>query len=97
MDQYIGNIRGRGLFLGIELVANKQTKKVFDPSLKLHARIKKKAMENKLMVYPMGGTIDGRNGDHVLLAPPFIIDDSHVDQIAERLSKAMFSVIKGIS
>jgi adenosylmethionine-8-amino-7-oxononanoate aminotransferase len=97
LDQHIGDIRGRGLFLGIELVANKQTKKVFDPSLKLHARIKKKAMENKLMVYPMGGTIDGFNGDHVLLAPPFIIDEDHVAQIAERLTKAMYLAIKDVS
>lgn len=97
LDKHIGDIRGRGLFLGIELVADKQTKKVFDPSLKLHARIKKKAMENKLLVYPMGGTIDGLNGDHVLLAPPFIIDEDHVVQIAERLTKAMVSAIKDIS
>lgn len=96
LEQYIGDIRGRGLFLGIELVADKKTKKVFEPSLKLHAKIKSKAMENKLMVYPMGGTIDGLNGDHVLLAPPFIIDNDHVEQISERLTKAMFSAIKAL-
>jgi adenosylmethionine-8-amino-7-oxononanoate aminotransferase len=96
LDQYIGDIRGRGLFLGIELVSDRQTKEVFDPSLKLHAKIKRQAMENKLMVYPMGGTIDGLKGDHVLLAPPFIINEDHVAQIADRLSKAMYSTIKDI-
>ncbi len=68
----VGDIRGRGLFQAIELVAGRSTKAPFDPALKLHARIKKAAMANGLMVYPMGGTIDGRRGDHVLIAPPFI-------------------------
>ena len=94
LEQYIGDIRGRGLFVGIELVKNKETKKPFDPKLKLHALIKKQAMENLLMVYPMGGTIDGLNGDHILLAPPFILDEDHVAQIVERLGKAIQSAIK---
>ncbi len=68
----VGDIRGRGLFMAIELVADRAAKQPFDPSLQLHARIKSAAMARGLMVYPMGGTIDGRLGDHVLLAPPFI-------------------------
>jgi len=88
LDQFVGDIRGRGLFIGIELVADKETKQPFDPQLKLHAKIKKLAMENFLMVYPMGGTIDGVQGDHILLAPPFIIDEDDVAQIVERLTKA---------
>ena len=90
---HIGDIRGRGLFLGIELVADRETKEPFDPTLKLHAKIKKKAMESFLMVYPMGGTIDGARGDHILIAPPFIIDESHVSQIVERLTKAIKEAI----
>ncbi len=89
LDQYIGDFRGRGLFIGIELVANKETKQPFDPQLKLHAKIKKIAMENLLMVYPMGGTIDGVHGDHILLAPSFIIDEDDVAQIVERLTKTI--------
>ncbi len=96
VSDHIGDIRGRGLFLGVELVADKATKQTFDPSLKLHAKIKKKAMENLLMVYPMGGTIDGINGDHVLLAPPFIIDEENVAQIAERLNKAIRDAILSV-
>jgi len=86
LDQHIGDIRGRGLFIGIELVKDKESKEPFEPSLKIHSKIKKKAMENFLMVYPMGGTIDGVRGDHILIAPPFIIDDSNVEQIVERLA-----------
>ncbi|MEX2311919.1 MAG: aspartate aminotransferase family protein, partial [Rhodospirillales bacterium] len=69
---HIGDIRGRGLFQGIELVADRATKATFDPELKLHARIKKHAFEAGLICYPGGGTADGRRGDHVLIAPPFI-------------------------
>lgn len=92
LNQCIGDIRGRGLFIGIELVVNKETKQPFDPQLKIHAQIKKQAMENFLMIYPMGGTIDGVQGDHILLAPPFIINEDHVAQIVERLTKTIHSV-----
>ncbi len=94
LTDHIGDIRGRGLFIGIELVADRNSKKAFDPSLKLHAKIKKKAMLNRLMVYPMGGTVDGVNGDHILLAPPFIIDEDNVAQITERLSNSIRAVIQ---
>ena len=71
---HVGDVRGRGLFQAIELVADRASKATFDPKHKLHARIKQEAMARGLMVYPMGGTIDGVNGDHVLLAPPFIVE-----------------------
>lgn len=85
----IGDIRGRGLFWGIELVQDRASKQPFDPARKVHARIKKEAMARGLMVYPMGGTVDGRYGDHVLLAPPFITSDSELAQIVERLEAAI--------
>jgi hypothetical protein len=90
---HVGDIRGRGLFLGLELVADRSTKEPFDPKLKLHARIKREAMSRGLMVYPMGGTIDGAHGDHVLLAPPFIIDAGTVDMIVDRLGDAVDAAI----
>ncbi|QJD57717.1 aspartate aminotransferase family protein [Pseudomonas sp. gcc21] len=93
---YIGDIRGRGLFRGIELVRDRDSRTPFSPELKLHARIKAKAMELGLMCYPMGGTVNGRDGDHILLAPPFIIDDGHVDQIVDRLSASIQHVMRGI-
>jgi adenosylmethionine-8-amino-7-oxononanoate aminotransferase len=85
----VGDIRGRGLFQAIELVADRATQTPFDAALKLHARIKAQAMAEGLMVYPMGGTIDGQRGDHVLLAPPFIVSDDELDQIVQRLARAV--------
>ncbi|MCP5436627.1 MAG: aspartate aminotransferase family protein [Chromatiaceae bacterium] len=82
---HVGDIRGRGLFRGIEIVANRNTREPFSPARKIHARIKQEAMTRGLMCYPMGGTIDGARGDHVLLAPPFIIDAPQIDQVVELL------------
>jgi adenosylmethionine-8-amino-7-oxononanoate aminotransferase len=90
---HVGDIRGRGLFRGLEIVAERSSKKPFDPSRKLHARIKSAAMARGLMVYPMGGTIDGVSGDHILLAPPFIVNEGHVDAIVERLGDSLDAAI----
>ena len=89
----VGDIRGRGLFLGLELVRDRATKQVFDPALKLHARIKAAAMAEGLMVYPMGGTVDGVQGDHLLLAPPFIATKAELDQIVDRLDRALHAAL----
>ena len=86
---HVGDIRGRGLFQAIELVQDRTTKAPFDPARKLHARIKAEAMARGLLVYPMGGTIDGARGDHVLLAPPFISTDDDLGRIVDRLSQAV--------
>lgn len=91
----VGDIRGRGLFWGIELVADRGSKAWFDPALRLHARIKREAMAEGLMVYPMGGTVDGRCGDHVLLAPPFITTESELERIVERLAIAINQSVAG--
>lgn len=93
---HIGDIRGRGLFQGIELVADRATRTPFDPTLKLHAKLKKAAMAEGLMCYPMGGTVDGQQGDHILLAPPFILEESHLDEIAGKLRAAIDQTLKGI-
>jgi adenosylmethionine-8-amino-7-oxononanoate aminotransferase len=85
----VGDIRGRGLFVGVELVADRKTKATFDPAKKLHAQVKARAFANGLLCYPMGGTIDGRHGDHVLLAPPFICSAGEIDTIVERLAVAL--------
>ena len=86
---HVGDIRGRGLFQAVELVEDRSTKTPFDPARKLHAKVKKAAMARGLMVYPMGGTIDGQRGDHVLLAPPFIVTADQVGEIVDRLGSAI--------
>lgn len=93
----VGDIRGRGLFIGIELVADRETKQPFDPALKLHSAVKREAMARGLMIYPGGGTIDGKNGDHILLAPPFIINREIADQIVERLDGALCAAVSAAS
>jgi adenosylmethionine-8-amino-7-oxononanoate aminotransferase len=93
---FVGDVRGRGLLQGIELVADRASKEPFDLVLKLHARVKHEAMARGLMVYPMGGTVDGTRGDHVLLAPPFIVDAAVVDAIVERLGEAVDAATTGV-
>lgn len=83
---HVGDTRGRGLFSGVELVRDKESKTPFDPALKLHAGIKANCMSRGLMVYPMGGTIDGQYGDHILIAPPFIITPSQLDFVVDTLA-----------
>lgn len=86
---HVGDIRGRGLFLGLELVEERATKTPFDPGRRLHARIKSEALARGLVCYPMGGTVDGVRGDHVLLAPPFIVDEGHIEELVDKLGDAV--------
>jgi hypothetical protein len=83
--RHVGNIRGRGLFWGLELVADRASKEPFDPALKLHARIKAEGMKRGLICYPGGGTADGMRGDHVIVSPPFIVTETQVTEIVELL------------
>jgi len=89
----IGDIRGRGLFIGLEIVANRETKAPFDPSLGIAGKMKKAAFAEGLVCYPMSGTRDGKNGDHVLLAPPFIMTEEQIPDIVEPLRKALSKVL----
>jgi adenosylmethionine-8-amino-7-oxononanoate aminotransferase len=91
---HVGDIRGRGMFWGLELVADKTAKTPFDPALRVHARVKKAALETGLMCYPMGGTLDGARGDHVLLAPPFIVEERQLDELVGKLGGALDAVLK---
>jgi hypothetical protein len=85
----VGDIRGRGLFFGLEFVRDRDSKAAFAPQLGLHKKFKAAAFDAGLICYPMGGTIDGQHGDHVLLAPPFIIDTGHIDEIVSKLDTAL--------
>jgi adenosylmethionine-8-amino-7-oxononanoate aminotransferase len=86
---HVGDIRGRGLFRGIELVEDRATKSPFDPKRGVAGKLKKAAFEAGLICYPMSGTIDGQRGDHILLAPPFILEDQHLDEICGKIDTAM--------
>ncbi|TQV82264.1 aspartate aminotransferase family protein [Denitrobaculum tricleocarpae] len=90
---HVGDIRGRGLFRGLELVKDRETKTPFDPGHKLHAKVKQAAMNEGLMCYPMGGTLDGQRGDHILLAPPFILEDAQLDEITDKLDRAVTTAL----
>ncbi|MDR6889347.1 MULTISPECIES: aspartate aminotransferase family protein [Variovorax] len=89
---HVGDIRGRGFFWGLELVADRTSKAPFDPALTINAAIKKDAMARGLLCYPFGGTVDGRQGDHVLLAPPFIATHADLQEIATRLAASIDAV-----
>ena len=89
----VGDVRGRGLFVGVEFVDDRATKETLDPALKLHAKLKSTAMQNGLLIYPMGGTVDGIRGDHVLFAPPFISTEDNIEQIVERFAMSVNAVL----
>jgi adenosylmethionine-8-amino-7-oxononanoate aminotransferase len=93
---HVGDIRGRGLFLGLELVADRATKRPFAPEARLHARIKAEVQARGLLCYTMGGTIDGSRGDHLLLAPPFVVTRDVQEQIVARLAQAIDAAIESV-
>ncbi|MGB0670470.1 MAG: aspartate aminotransferase family protein [Rhodospirillales bacterium] len=96
-NPHLGDIRGRGLFIGVELVADRDSKEPFEPAQKLHARIKSQAMERGLMVYPAGGTADGIKGDHVLIAPPFIWEDEQVEEFLDKFTASLGAAFDSLS
>jgi adenosylmethionine-8-amino-7-oxononanoate aminotransferase len=91
---HIGDIRGRGLFIALEFVRDRASKEPFAPEHQVHMRVQRAAMEEGLLVYPMGGTMDGRRGNHILLAPPFILGDAELDAIAESTARAVAPVLE---
>ncbi len=94
--RHVGDLRGRGLFRGIELVADRASKAPFDPAFKLHARVKAAALERGLACYPAGGTLDGVQGDHILLAPPYIVSPAEIDTIVDRLGSAIDAALTSL-
>jgi adenosylmethionine-8-amino-7-oxononanoate aminotransferase len=91
---HVGDIRGRGFFWGIEFVQDRTTRQPFDPALRINARVKAAALELGLLCYPMGGTLDGVRGDHVLIAPPYIVSEAQLDELADKLGRAVEAVFR---
>lgn len=95
--EYVGDVRGRGLFIGIEFVSDRASKAPLDPAGKIHNQVQKAALDEGLMCYGMGGTIDGRRGDHVLLAPPYNLNEAQESELVEKFTKAISVVSERIS
>jgi hypothetical protein len=93
---HVGDIRGRGLFVGVEFVADRETRAPFEPEAAFHRVLGDIAFRNGLIVYPMGGTIDGRRGDHVLIAPPLIITKSQIGRLVALLVKSIDAAVDKI-
>ncbi len=91
--RHVGDVRGRGLFWALEFVTDRASKAVFDPALKLNERVKREAVARGLAIYPMGGTIDGIRGDHVIVAPPYIVTAAEIDTIVDRLGAAVDAAV----
>ncbi|MFQ5609806.1 MAG: aminotransferase class III-fold pyridoxal phosphate-dependent enzyme, partial [Woeseiaceae bacterium] len=89
----VGDVRGRGLFIGVEFVADKQTRAPLDPADGVHKKVQQAALERGLMVYGMGGTIDGCCGNHVLIAPAFTINESHEAELIDKFSAAISDIM----
>ena len=94
--RHVGDIRGRGLFWALEFVADRASKTPFDPALRIYDRVKSAAFDLGLAIYPMGGTIDGRQGDHVIVAPPYIVSPAEIDTIVARLGDAVDTALASI-
>ncbi|MFK7763928.1 MAG: aspartate aminotransferase family protein [Roseobacter sp.] len=92
-NPHVGDIRGRGLFLGVEIVADRESKAPFSPDLALASHLKAAAFDAGLICYPNAGTRDGKHGDHILLAPPFILEDTHIEELVSKLSRAISLVV----
>jgi len=90
---HVGDIRGRGLFVGIEFVADRETKAPFEPELAFHRTLRETAFRKGLVIYPMGGTIDGRRGDHALIAPPFVITRAQIGRLVELLVQSIDATV----
>lgn len=91
---HVGDIRGRGLFVALEFVADRRTKQPFDPALKVSARVKDVGMENGLICYPAGGIVDGKVGDHAMIAPAYIVTDAHIAEIVDKLGHTVDAVLR---
>ena len=92
----VGDIRGRGLFWALEFVSDRSRRSPFDPALHVNDRIKDAALRHGIAIYPMGGTVDGTRGDHVIIAPPYVVEATSIDAIVDRLGAAVDEVMEAL-
>ena len=91
---HVGDIRGRGLFYGLEIVQDRESKEPFPLSYGIARKIKSVAKDKGLLCYPMSGTVDGKIGDHVLLAPPYIINETEINNLSTLLAESLDQVFE---
>ena len=92
----IGDIRGRGYFIGVEFVVDRQTKEPFPAELQLFARVRQTAFDDGLICYPVGGNVDGVSGDIVIIAPPYNATDGELAEIVDKFGHASRKALTGI-
>jgi adenosylmethionine-8-amino-7-oxononanoate aminotransferase len=92
---YVGDIRGRGLLRGIEFVVDKQNKTPFPDAMNVTGRLKRASMKHGLICYPGGGSEQDNLGSHILLAPPFVAQEHHIDELIEKLDAVFGDVFDG--
>ena len=90
----LGDIRGRGHFIALELVADRVSKQPFDNDRKLFMKIRAQAMDNGLICYPVGGNVDGYSGDIVILAPPYNCTDDELTEIVDKTARSVRQVLR---
>jgi adenosylmethionine-8-amino-7-oxononanoate aminotransferase len=95
--EHVGDIRGRGFFVGLELVADPETKQPFPAAAGLHLLIRQHALDNGLICYPTGGNVDGVNGDTVIIAPPFNVTDAEIDEIVDKLDRSVRAALADVT
>jgi hypothetical protein len=93
----LGDVRGRGFFIGLEFVADRASKQPFPPALVLHQRIRARSLDNGLICYPMGGNVDGVAGDTVIIAPPYNASAAELDEIVDKLDVSVRQALKDVS
>jgi adenosylmethionine-8-amino-7-oxononanoate aminotransferase len=94
---YVGDIRGRGFFIGIELVQDRTKKEPFPADLQVYARLRDRAFENGLICYPVGGNVNGHRGDIIILSPPYIASRGELEEIVDKLQRSLSDVMVGIT
>jgi adenosylmethionine-8-amino-7-oxononanoate aminotransferase len=95
--KYVGDIRGKGLFWGIEFVSSRATKKTFEPDTRFTYRMVDEALRRQLTIYPGAGTVDGVRGDHVLIAPPYNASDVELEQLVGLLEQTYDAVERDVT
>jgi adenosylmethionine-8-amino-7-oxononanoate aminotransferase len=93
---YVGDIRGRGYFLCVEIVRDRGTKEPYPRDRMIHQRLSQQAFANGLICYPVGGNVDGKRGDIIILSPPYIATREELGEIVDKLQHSLTQVMTAL-